>query len=191
MSPGKGHLKEAVMSGNTISIFHGANLNTGLRVVKPGEGRQVRVDGDVGQKLSGEPLGVQIDRASTEWMDGLKAARAERVHVKLIGKLSLARNIPAIVRACMPNAAQSRGALDINVSVETGQRILPAKWLIEKRLEELKEQVAYLESLRKTKGHYGIHEGQFVIIDLTPREARGTLSRDVTTSLETEVGDID
>lgn len=179
------------MSGNTISIFHGANLNTGLRVVKPGEGRQVRVDGDVGQKLSGEPLGVQIDRASTEWMDGLKAARAERVHVKLIGKLSLARNIPAIVRACMPNAAQSRGALDINVSVETGQRILPAKWLIEKRLEELKEQVAYLESLRKTKGHYGIHEGQFVIIDLTPREARGTLSRDVTTSLETEVGDID
>lgn len=191
MSPGKGHLKEAVMASNTVSIFHGANLNTGLRVVKPGEGQPVRVEGNVGQKLSGEPLGVQIDRASTEWMDGLKAARAERVHVKLIGKLSLARNIPAIARACMPNAAQSRGALDINVSVETGQRILPAKWLIEKRLEELKEQVAYLESLRKTKGHYGIHEGQFVIIDLTPREARGTLSRDVTTSLETEVGDID
>lgn len=168
------------------TIFANASLNNGFNITKASETGQVTVEGPENAKLSGEPIGVQLDAASSEWMEACKYARAHNVSVQLIGKLSLGKNLPAIVRACMPNASQGRVALDINTRIETGQRILPSSWLVDKRLAALEAEVAYLKTLRKSGAKYGIAEGQYVIVELAPRGSRTTLSRNAVDELSTE-----
>lgn len=148
------------------NVYHGKTLSSGFNVtVHDGQPNITPVEGqDI--VISGQPLGLEFAGATREWMEPVKEVRATSTGVKLIGTLALARQLPAITRACMANRSQGRSAVNIATSVETSYRVLPINFL-EKELDEAKKKVAYLSALVKAKASCGVTKGQFVVVELT------------------------